>query len=156
MKVRIKKLHPDAKMPVKKHDNDFCYDVYAVSKEELAPGVTRYHTGIAMELVPETEQERELAEKYIIDIDARPRSSVWETGQILSNCEGTIDNGYRGEIMAVFYTVIPGMKQYEPGERIFQIKLGFTLPFNFEFVEELGDTSRGGDGFGKSGRKEIQ
>ena len=44
MKLKIKKLNPNAVMPFKTHDNDFCYDCVAVSREELAPNVYKYGT----------------------------------------------------------------------------------------------------------------
>lgn len=72
---------------------------------------------------------------------------------VLSNCEGTIDELYRGEVCAVFYHVIPDMPRYKSGDRIGQIKLGITLPIKFEEVEELDDTERGNRGFGSTGLK---
>ena len=85
-----------------------------------------------------------------LSIDFRPRSSIWKTGMILSNCEGTLDEDYRGEIKAYFYKVAPG-KIYKVGDKIGQIKLGFTLPIEFEEVDELSDTKRGSGGFGSTG-----
>ena len=42
MQVKVKILDPKAVIPVKSHDDDFCYDLAAVSCTELAPGVYRY------------------------------------------------------------------------------------------------------------------
>ena len=53
---------------------------------------------------------------------------------------------------AVFYHVFPGMPRYRVGDRIGQIKLGFTLPIEFEEVDELGRTLRGDGGYGSTGR----
>ena len=73
---------------------------------------------------------------------------------ILSNCEGTLDELYRGEIKAVFYHVNPFKKKYKVGDRIGQIKLGFTLPIEFKEVKDLDtDTERGTRGFGSTGLK---
>ena len=73
---------------------------------------------------------------------------------VLSNCEGTIDEGYRNEVFAIFYHVMPNMPKYEVGDRIGQIKIGVTTPIDFEVVDELNnDTDRGLDGFGSSGLK---
>lgn len=166
MKVKIKKLNDLAKTPIKAKDGDFCYDVYATSVEEVAPNVYRYGTGLAFEIVKDNETiipyNKETCTKGInlnfknspinISIDARPRSSVWKTGLVLSNCEGTIDFGYRNEVFVVFYHVMPNMPIYKVGERICQIKLGFTLPIDFEEVEEIDtNTDRGLGGFGSTG-----
>ena len=169
MKVKLKKLNENAKIPTKAHDKDFCYDVYATSCEEVEPGIWKYGIGLAFEIVrwpenpfgdivtpifggfPNIEQMFSRKE-FNISLDFRPRSSVWKTGMILSNCEGTLDELYRGEIMAYFYEVIPGKEKYKVGDRIGQIKLGFTLPIAFEEGEIDTNTERGTGGFGSTGK----
>lgn len=176
MKVKLKKLSDIAKIPTQAHDKDFCYDVYATSCEEVEPGIWKYGIGLAFEIVRDIENIGEIsARPYTSDpfkqadvsrwlkinfkdcniklsLDFRPRSSVWKTGMILSNCEGTLDELYRGEIMAYFYEVIPGKEKYKVGDRIGQIKLGFTLPLEFEEGEINTATERGTGGFGSTGR----
>lgn len=39
MEIKIKKLNPEAIIPEKSHEDDFCYDCYAVTEEEIAPNV---------------------------------------------------------------------------------------------------------------------
>ena len=173
MKVRFKRLHPDAVVPFKTYPEDFCYDVVATSEQEIAPNVWKYGIGLAFEiqggpddLVVENEFGKELlripqdrglnvnmqGSVWNVSLDLRPRSSIWKTGMVLSNAVGTIDELYRGEVSAVFYHVFPGMPRYRVGDRIGQIKLGFTLPIEFEEVDELGRTLRGDGGYGSTGR----
>ena len=164
MKVRFKKLHPDAVVPFKKYPEDFCYDVMATSEQEIAPNVWKYGIGLAFEiegkpddLVVEDEFGKELlripqGREVNVSLDLRPRSSIYKTGMVLSNAVGTVDDLYRGEVSAVFYHVFPNMPRYKVGDRIGQIKLGFTLPMEFEEVDELGDTERGEGGYGSTGR----
>lgn len=52
----------------------------------------------------------------------------------------------------MFYHVFPDMPRYRVGDRIGQIKLGITLPLEFEEADELGDTARGDGGYGSTGR----
>ena len=147
MIVKVKRLNKDAVIPFKKHSGDFCYDVVATSCEEIAPNVFKYGTGLAFEIVRK--------EEYVglnVDIDFRPRSSVYNTGMVLANCEGTIDEPYRGEVCAIFYHVMPNMPRYQVGDRIGQIKIGLTEPIEFVEVENLSDTERGSDGFGSTGK----
>lgn len=168
IKVKVKKLHEDAKLPYKAKEGDFCYDVYAVSEEEVAPNVWRYGLGFAYEIERGT-VDVGIREKgfmndpsYVlnlnlslmnIDIDFRPRSSVWKTGMVLSNSEGTLDEFYRGEAMAVYYHVFSDMPRYKVGDRVGQIKIGFTIPAEFEFVDEINmNTERGEGGFGSTGK----
>lgn len=150
MKVKVKKLHTDAVIPSKTYDNDFCYDCVAVSEEEIAPNVWKYGLGLAMQM--ERESPNESHEDICFAIDARPRSSVWKTGMVLSNCVGTIDEGYTGEISAVFYHVMPNMPRYKVGDRIVQIKWNSTLPMHFVEVDDLSSTDRGQGGYGSTGR----
>ena len=164
MLVRFKKLHPDAVVPFKKYPEDFCYDVVATSEEQIAPNVWKYGIGLAFEiqgkpedLVVENEFGKELlripqGRDWNVSIDLRPRSSIYKTGMVLSNAVGTVDDLYRGEVSAIFYHVFPGMPRYRVGDRIGQIKLGFTLPIEFEEADELGRTARGDGGYGSTGR----
>lgn len=148
MRVRVKKLDDSAVVPYKKHDGDFCYDVVATSCEEIAPNVYKYGIGLSFEIV----RDERFNYDYRLDIDFRPRSSVWKTGMVLSNCEGTVDEIYRGQVYAVFYHLFPNMPKYEVGDRIGQIKLGVTLALEFEVVDELGETERGAGGYGSTGK----
>ncbi len=178
MIVKIKKFHPDARIPEKAYDKDFCYDVYAVSEEEIAPNVWRYGFGIGFQIERKVEFYDEITKtrydeslddvipygtqgRFInfpnsplnLSIDLRPRSSVWETGMVLSNCEGTIDEGYTNEASAVFFHVLPSMPRYKVGDKIGQIKIGTTFPIDFVEVDEFESTERGMRGYGSTGNK---
>lgn len=153
--------------PFKTYDKDFCYDVVATSCEEVAPNVYKYGIGLAFQI--ERDGFKPMFGKYDyvgygfedvlstklkdvqLSIDFRPRSSVWKTGMILSNCQGTVDELYRGEVSAVFYHVMPNMKRYTVGQRIGQIKLGITIPCEFVEVDELTPTIRNTNGYGSTG-----
>lgn len=103
MKVKLKKIDDKAVIPYKTYNKDFCYDVVATSCEEVAPNVYKYGLGLAFQI----ERGREPIETngYLVEycpidfnrspinlsIDFRPRSSVWQTGMILSNCVGTVN-----------------------------------------------------------------
>ena len=161
MLVRFKRLHPDAVVPFKKYPEDFCYDVVATSEEEIAPNVWKYGIGLAFEIggqkyvkVGIDYEDRRYIEipDMQLSLDLRPRSSIYKTGMVLSNSVGTVDELYRGELSAVFYHVFPNMPRYRVGDRIGQIKLGITLPLEFEEVDELGQTARGDGGYGSTGR----
>ena len=149
MKVKIKKIHPDAVIPSKTYASDFCYDCVAVSEEEVAPGVWKYGLGIALQL---ERDDVNFLNDINFAIDARPRSSVWKTGMVLSNCVGTIDENYTGEISAVFYHLIPSMPRYKVGDRVCQIKWNSALPMEFVEVDELYSTDRGNGSYGSTGR----
>lgn len=146
MKVKVKRLNELAVLPKKAHEDDFCYDVVAVSEEEVAPNVWKYGLGLAFQIVRDNQSPMD------ISIDLRPRSSVWKTGMVLSNAVGTIDEGFRGEVSAVFYHLNKALPRYRVGDRIGQINLGFTQPMEFEVVDNLAPSDRGANGYGSTGR----
>ena len=167
MKVIVERLSEDAKIPTQAHDRDFCYDVYATSCREVEPGVWEYGIGLAFEIVRPQKpisfggligivgvslEDLISTTDVKLSLDFRPRSSVWHTGLVLSNCEGTIDELYRGEVKAYFYEVIKGREKYAVGDRIGQIKLGITIPLEFIEGKVNANTERGCGGFGSSGR----
>lgn len=173
MIVKVKKLNPNAHIPTQAHDKDFCYDVYATSCEEIEPRIWRYGLGLAFEIKRDFEllgetclynskapiPHQDVFMKLNLDnspvklsLDFRPRSSIYKTGLILSNCEGTIDELYRGEVSAYFYEVVPNKPKYNIGDRIGQIKLGFTLPISFKEGDIDENTERGSNGFGSTGK----
>lgn len=149
MKVKFKKTHPDAKIPVKHYDDDFCYDLYATSCEEIAPNVYKYGLGLAFQ-IDEDYIKTMRKGGYVLSIDIRPRSSIWKTGMILSNGTGTIDEGYTNEISAVFYHVVPSLPRYKEGDKICQIKIGMTPKIDFIEVNELEERERGLNGYGST------
>jgi len=152
MKVKVKKINPNARLPKKSKPGDFCYDVWAVTEEEIAPNIWRYGLGFKYEI--EKESFKINYDNFDISIDFRPRSSIWEHGMSLANSEGTLDEFYRGEAKAIFYHVFPNMERYHVGEKIGQIKIGIAPKVEFEWADEINeDTERGTRGFGSTGQK---
>ena len=165
MEVKIKKYNEAAKIPEKAYDKDFCYDVYAVSEEEVAPNVWKYGLGFGLQIERDIEKIIQRPDGFVsfaldlqyspinLSIDIRPRSSVWKTGMVLSNCEGTGDEGYTNEYSAVFYHLMPNMPRYKVGDKIALLKIGITFPIIFKEVEEFEETERGMRGYGSSDNK---
>jgi len=147
VKVKIKKLHPNAVIPFRKHDDDYCYDCVAVTEEEVAPNVWKYGLGFALQI--DGKKSKAINRCFTI----RPRSSVWKTGMVLSNSLGTIDEGYNGELSAVFYHVMPNMERYHLGDKVCQLHFDTDLTIDFAEVDELDETERGCGGYGSTGLK---
>lgn len=167
MIVKIKKLDEKAKIPFKTYESDFCYDLVAVSEEEIAPNVWKYGFGFALQIERDSEfigrtitgmipTEIRLNLRYSplnLSIDIRPRSSIFKTGMILSNSAGTVDEDYTGEISAVFYHVNTSLPRYKVGDKVAQMKIGVTFPINFIEVNELKPTERGEGKHGSADKK---
>jgi dUTP pyrophosphatase len=139
MKVKIKKLHPDAVIPKYAKLGDAGMDLVAISEEwNDTNTMVTYDTGLSMEI----------PEGYVGLLF--PRSSISKTDLILANSVGVIDSGYRGPIMFKFRYPEEGMV-YDVGDRIGQIIIMPYPQVEFEEVEELSTSERGEGGFGSTG-----
>lgn len=147
MIIKVKKLSKKAVLPFKKNPSDFGYDVTATSVEEVAPNIYKYGTDLAFQI-----DREDLDSEILLDIDGRPRSSIWKTGMCLANSTATLDEDYTGEVQLIFYHVMTDMPKYEIGDRIAQIKLGISQEIEFVEVDELTKTERGEGGFGSTGK----
>lgn len=137
MKVKIKKLHPDAIIPSYAKDGDAGMDLTAVSSKLIDSEHIKYSFGIALEI----------PKGYVGLIF--PRSSCYKQRQILSNCVGVVDSSYRGEISAIMIGTT--QERYSVGNRLAQLIIMPYPHIEFEEVNELSKTNRGIGGFGSTG-----
>ena len=143
MKVKIKKLHPDAVIPAYAKPGDAGMDLTAVSMKIDEYGNICYGTGLAFDI----------PEGYVGLVF--PRSSNCKKGVILTNCVGVIDSGYRGEVSFKFKEIALGnfnKVHYNVGDRIGQIIIMPYPQIEFEEVDELSETERGDQGYGSIGK----
>ena len=84
-----------------------------------------------------------------------PRSGLAvKHGITIVNAPGTVDSGYRGEIMVTLLNTDPTKPfQIKRGDRIAQLVIQRYEQANFVVVAELDETERGVSGFGSSGLK---
>lgn len=84
----------------------------------------------------------------------RPRSGLaFKHGITVLNSPGTIDADYRGEIKVLLVNLSNVDFKIERGERIAQIVFARHEHANWQVVESLDDTVRGGGGFGSTGTR---
>ncbi|GAB6255140.1 dUTP diphosphatase [Peribacillus sp. N1] len=144
MKLLIKKLNSDAKLPEKAHKTDAGFDLFSIESKEILAGETKLiKTGISIQLPPNTEAQ------------IRPRSGLALKHSItVLNSPGTIDEEYRGEIGVIL--INHGKENFvvEKNMKIAQIVIKPVLSVDIEEEEgELSDTDRGASGFGSTGNK---
>jgi dUTP pyrophosphatase len=143
MKIRVKRLHPEAKLPAYAHGplEDVGLDLCALADTLLEPNVAAaVPTGLAFEIPPGFEAQ------------IRPRSGLALRHAItLPNAPATIDPGYRGELKIILLNLGLSPYQVHAGDRIAQMVIA-----RYEAVEweegDLADSARGAGGFGSSGR----
>ncbi len=117
-------------------------DLRADEPFTLAPGERRLvPTGLALEIPPGHEGQ------------VRPRSGLAvRQGIGLLNAPGTIDADYRGEVQVVLVNHGQAPVAFARGDRIAQLVVAPVTRVELEVVGALSDTSRGGGGFGSTGR----
>lgn len=90
----------------------------------------------------------EIPEGYCLKLYSR--SGHGKHGVRLSNCVGIIDSDYRGEISIMLTSDSLRDMRVDKGTRIAQGMIEKVIPINWQVVDELSVTERGGDGFGSS------
>jgi len=140
--LRVRRLHPAARLPARAHPDDAGYDLCAVEPATLAPGErAKVRTGIAVELPPGHAG-------WVV-----PRSGLAaKHGIALVNAPGLIDPGYRGEV-AVLLLNTDAARAFavEPGDRIAQLVLVAVAAPALVEVQEATRSERGEGGFGSTG-----
>ncbi len=143
MRLKVKKLVPDAKLPTKATSGSACYDIYAFTYEDIRVSpeqVVKIGTGLAFEIPP----------GHMIEV--RPRSGLSKEGILLVNSPCTIDSDYRGELYILLTRLGIGEYKVQKGDRVAQIRLVEVPEIQFQEVKELSKTERGENGLGSTGR----
>jgi len=144
VRLRVRRLDPDAELPTRAHPDDAGLDLRALRAVTLAPGGRALvPTGLAVELPPGHAG-------WVV-----PRSCfAHRHGVALVNAPGLIDPGYRGELSVLLLnTDRRAPVALEAGERIAQLVVSpVALPEVVE-VDALSGSDRAAGGFGSSGRR---
>ncbi len=139
MKIGIKKLHPEARIPQIQREGDAAFDLYSVEDVTIpARGYAHVSCGIALE-IPQ-------GHKVMIN----GRSGLASKG---IQCHvGTIDENYKGNLGTILYNWNDSPYAVLKGDRVGQLSLQEVIPAEFVETAELSVSVRGDKGFGSSGR----
>jgi dUTP pyrophosphatase len=141
MIMKVKLVHPDAKLPAYAHEGDAGLDICSVESYTLKPGERKlFKTGICYELEP----------GYV--------SLIWDRSGLafkhgIKTMGGVIEYTYRGELGIVLLNTSNVEFHVEKGDRIAQMLIQPITTAKIEESEEFSESSRGENGFGSSGRK---
>ncbi|HET6211446.1 MAG TPA: dUTP diphosphatase [Micromonosporaceae bacterium] len=140
--VFVHQLDPDLPLPAYAHPGDAGADLVAAQDAELPPGGRALiRTGVAIALPV----------GYVGLV--HPRSGLAaRLGVTVLNAPGTVDAGYRGEILVNLVNhdrVTPA--KISRGDRIAQLVVQRVERAHFHVVEELPDSLRGAGGHGSTG-----
>jgi dUTP pyrophosphatase len=141
MKVKIKKLVPEAQIPKYAKNGDAGLDLTATSVKH-EDNYIEYGTGLAVEI----------PEGYVGLLF--PRSSVTNKSLMVKNSVGVIDSGYRGEIKVRFQITnnLAVLSLYQIEDKVAQLIIIPYPQIEFEEVSELSNTERGEGGYGSTGK----
>lgn len=139
MKIKIKKLNPDAIIPSYAHKGDAGLDIFSIENKVIKSGERKViGTGISVEF----------EEGYV--------ALVWDKSGLAGNeglktMGGVIDNNYRGEYKIIIYNTSEKDYEVKKGQKIAQILIQKVINAEIEEVESLSETERGKGGFGSTG-----
>ena len=138
MELRVKRIHPEAKLPVYGHSGDAGLDLFSVVDRELAPGeVFAVPTGIQ------------------VAVPAGHVGLVWDKSGIslqgVHRLAGVVDSGYRGEVQVVMINLGAVPFAVRKGMKIAQMLVQPVAAVSVIECEALDGTSRGEGGFGSTG-----
>lgn len=139
--IRVRALHPDARLPEFKTAGAAGADICTVNRADIPPDTAvLVQTGIAVEIPQGYEGQ------------VRSRGGVATRKQlILLNGVGTVDADYRGEILVPLKNIGNKSQAIYPGDRIAQLLIKPVTTWPFEWAEELSETARADGGFGSTG-----
>lgn len=140
--VHIKLLDPELPAPAYAKPGDAGADLRSRIDFELEPGERALvPTGVAIAL----------PEGYVGLV--HPRSGLaTKNGITIVNAPGTVDSGYRGELMVTLLNTDKTKSFHvQRGDRIAQLIIQKYEHATFTVVDELDETERGSSGFGSSG-----
>ena len=144
VRVLIKKLDPNVKLPSYKTKGASGMDIMAFIKEPInikPQSSALISTGLSVAFSEDFE------------IQIRPRSGLAAKNNIsVLNTPGTIDSDYRGELKILIFN--HGNKDFEVncGDRIVQMVLIPVVKMELEETNNLPETIRGEGGFGSTGK----
>jgi dUTP pyrophosphatase len=144
VKVLIKKLSPQVKLPLYKTSGASGMDLMAYIKSSITikPKTSSLiPTGLS------------IAFSEDFEIQIRPRSGLAVKHDItVLNTPGTIDSDYRGEIKVIIYNHGNNDFLINNGDRIAQMILTPVIKMELQETSDLPETIRGEGGFGSTGK----
>lgn len=150
--IKFIKTHPDAILPTKGHDDDNCFDLYAVEDvviPETRMSIYSSQVTVGNAVVPIGLSLAHITEGYGFAL--KGRSGLGFKHGVTPH-QGEIDNGYRGDLGVKLYNFSGKPYSIKKGERVAQFKIEKVYPTTLEFVEAGTDSSRGAGKFGSTGK----
>jgi dUTP pyrophosphatase len=139
IKIKIKKLTPEAKIPSYAHEGDAGMDLFSCGEDFILKPKYRklIGTGISIELPP----------GFV--------ALIWDKSGIANNgiktMGGVIEHTYRGEYKVILANLSSKNYEIKKGQKIAQVLIQKVETAEIEEVSSLSESVRGDKAFGSSG-----
>lgn len=139
MKILVKKLSLEAKLPSYAHPGDAGMDLFAAEDYQINPGERQNcRTGIAVQI----------PEEYA--------GLIWDKSGIafkngMKIMGGVIDSGYRGEVGVVMFNLSKEAYTIKKGDKVAQMLIQKIESPEILETNNLNETARGSGAFGSTG-----
>ncbi len=142
LRILFIKSHPDAMVPTYEKQGDAACSLRVVEDYVIKPG---------KRILAKTGLKIAIPEGF--EAQVRPRSGMaWKQGLTVLNTPGTIDAGYRGEIMIILINLGEEDIAIKKGDAVAQMKFSPVYTGFFLETDNLNSTMRGEGGIGHTGR----
>ena len=154
MKLKVKKLHPDAKLPTYATTGAACFDLYALAVDGYQHTGSLAHHGCPV--ICRTGLAFEIPDGHTMLVFSRSGHGFNHDVR-LANAVGVIDADFIGEVMVKLTADYNHARedapplQVSPGDRVAQALVLPVERVEFIEVEHLAATERGEGGFGSTG-----
>lgn len=157
MRLEVKKLHPDARIPKYQSEGAAGFDLHALVNKDYKASHTCMKDGKPVKVICPKEigivkTGLSVAVPPGYEMQVRPRSGLAAKKCItVENSPGTVDSDYRGEIMVILRNEGTDYFIVHDGDRIAQAVIAPVEQATIVEVEELSETARGSGGLGSTG-----
>jgi len=143
MKIKIKRLKPDAILPTYHHEGDIGMDMYAMETYTLQPG-----------------EQHQFWHGFALEFPVGYGALIMDKGSIskagLIHMGGVYDAGYRGEYNTFLVNLSDKPYTFEVGDKVAQLVITPVEIVEFEETDTLSDSARGEGRFGSTGKKDTK
>ncbi|MEK7175984.1 MAG: dUTP diphosphatase [Patescibacteria group bacterium] len=140
MIFKVKKIHPEAKLPSYAHSNDAGMDLYSLEDITVSAGKSaRIRSGISLEI----------PEGYA--------GLCWDKSGLSMNhgvkvLAGVIDPGFRGEVVMAVFNLGKEDYTFKKGDKVMQMLVQKVENVEIMETDALSESERGEKGFGSTGK----
>ena len=140
LKLKIKRMDKDMKMPEYAHQNDGAFDLYCAKDLVINPGKrVSIPTGLKMEI----------PDGFV--------GVIWDKSGLshkhgLKTFGGVVDSGYRGEVMVGIMNLGNKPYKFKKNHKVAQITIQKRYDVKIVEADKLSDSTRGESGFGSTGK----